>query len=112
MLVCIYMFFKTGSKIRGIRKKIVAYLEEKNDFDTLYKIGEYNKYGHKEGRRTYGQIAALREKFEKTNDIEYKRFADTSISLEKKFFIFLFGGGISSGVLFLVLSNFGLPHTW
>lgn len=76
---CIRLFVRKQKKNKAMSKEFVAWLEAKNDFDTLYKIGAYNKLGLKEERRTMGSLAALRAKYRETNDVEYKRVADLSI---------------------------------
>jgi len=87
--IFIYFFIKKRKYAWKIKKDFITYLETKGDLETLYKIGEYNRYGHRESRRTLGVLPALKEKFEETNDKkyeEYAKFATRSTGIE--FFLF------------------------
>jgi len=103
---CIYLFLKNYNKSKGIHEEFINYLETKNDFDTLYKIGEYNKDGYKERRRAPGSIAALQLKYNETNDIKYKKYAEDAINATTTIIGLGFGIFIGAGVFLTILSIF------
>lgn len=112
MLTCIYFLCKRLKYNNKKIKEFIVYLETKGDYDSLYKIGVYNQYGHKESRRAPGGWRALQKKYEETNDIKYKEYVDFAFSSLWRFFILCFGAFIGLAISWLIISNFGLPHTW
>jgi hypothetical protein len=68
---------------------IVNFLEERNDFETLYRLGEYNKNKEKEKQRVsaFSRISCLYKRGEETGIVEYIEYADY---YKKVYFIFLF----------------------
>ena len=90
-LIFICFFYKKRKSSNKKNKEFVAYLETKGDMDTLYKIGEYNKYGHRERWSNPEGMSALRSKYKETNDIKYKEYADFAVRSTPIFSILFFG---------------------
>jgi hypothetical protein len=72
--------FHNNKNLQNKYKMFVNFLEEQNDLETLYKIGEYNKYGQREpwGSRSYTYYNYLYEKAIKTGLEQYAEFAEFS----------------------------------
>jgi hypothetical protein len=100
---CVRLLLKKYKYFEEIAEKFVNYLETKNDTETLYKIGEYNIFGHKERRRVWpSAISYLRSKYKETNEIECKNYAD--ICLNGIFDLILTFLGIFMGFAFFGVS--------
>ena len=65
------------------RERFVSFLENINDFSTLYEIGEYNKLRLKERRRVLNTLSILTMKYNETGIKEYKDYHNAAIKSTK-----------------------------